>query len=801
MRLLKLKLRGAIGIKKGLGLDEVEIDFTNFQPGLIALIGRNGSGKTTIMENLHPHRQMVSRDGSIQSHFFLKDSWRILEFEHIGEFYKSQILIDALTGGSEAYLFKCDLHINDLRTDDISWRPLNDGKLTTYDKEIEKLLGTPELFFNSVFSGQKSKGIAALKPADRRKLFYELLNLDSYEGYLEKTKQKLKAKEIELAEIEGSIKAINEVKFDLTAAYESNDSLIAQLKSIEESLSNISADISVCEKDVQDKTLEIRSAEEKLKSNVETKEKIESLEGEIEQITTAHNSKVLRIQSDITDAEKLCERAKKLTEQKGFYNGKIKEKEILQNDLSEHRKNKSNYQTEFNNLETLHSKEVEKIQNDELALSEDVLKKNTIENEIASLEKEIERSENGSGIIDEVPCGNKESIISKYDFPGCQFLKDAYIGKNGLPALRSTLSEKKELLITLNENIDKKRDSINTAKQMESEKYTLKSEDFKKKINSIDTAIEKAEELLAELNKTDHTKLLTEANEAESTIKLQTEKVSSLNGQLQDSKDSFNQQIERIKKDITDLNSKIDSALEEKITEMRALLNSHQDQLEDLKAALKEKQEESQSNITERTKLAQQIDQAEQSAIKLTELSERKANAESEIKDWNFLCKAFDKTGIPVLKLENSGIEITSIANELLSLFENKFRIAFETTSLTKDKKKMKETFDINIIEEDGVCEISNKSGGQQVWLETAIQLAIMILLSSQGKKVETAFLDEKDGALDLDNAYAYIEMLKKAHQMSGVYNTFVITHRTELLDFIPQQVKLNNGILEIINN
>lgn len=70
MKILKLKLRGAIGIRKGLGVEEVEIDFTQFQTGLIALTGRNGSGKTTIMENLHPYRQMVSRDGSLQSHFY-----------------------------------------------------------------------------------------------------------------------------------------------------------------------------------------------------------------------------------------------------------------------------------------------------------------------------------------------------------------------------------------------------------------------------------------------------------------------------------------------------------------------------------------------------------------------------------------------------------------------------------------------------------------------------------------------------------------------------------------------------------
>ena len=78
MLLQSVKLRGAIGIHRGLGLDEIELDLTQFNPGIIALAGRNGSGKTTIMENLQPFRRLVSRDGSLYDHFQLKDSYHLL---------------------------------------------------------------------------------------------------------------------------------------------------------------------------------------------------------------------------------------------------------------------------------------------------------------------------------------------------------------------------------------------------------------------------------------------------------------------------------------------------------------------------------------------------------------------------------------------------------------------------------------------------------------------------------------------------------------------------------------------------
>ena len=45
MKPVSIAIRGAIGIYDGMGLDEISIDFTVFQPGIIAIVGGNGSGK------------------------------------------------------------------------------------------------------------------------------------------------------------------------------------------------------------------------------------------------------------------------------------------------------------------------------------------------------------------------------------------------------------------------------------------------------------------------------------------------------------------------------------------------------------------------------------------------------------------------------------------------------------------------------------------------------------------------------------------------------------------------------------
>ncbi len=56
MKILSLTLKGFRGIRDGMGLDVLELDFERLVPGaaLVVITGANGRGKTTVMDNLHP---------------------------------------------------------------------------------------------------------------------------------------------------------------------------------------------------------------------------------------------------------------------------------------------------------------------------------------------------------------------------------------------------------------------------------------------------------------------------------------------------------------------------------------------------------------------------------------------------------------------------------------------------------------------------------------------------------------------------------------------------------------------------
>lgn len=811
MKIHSMKLRGAIGVRKGLGKEEISLDFRTFGPGLVAISGRNGSGKTTIIENLHPYRCMVSRDGSLTNQFYLKDSFRVLEFEYNGKQYESKILIDALTGASEAYLFE-------------DGKALNDGKLTTYDKAIEDLLGSRDLFFNSVFSGQKSKGIAQLKPAEIKTLFFELLNLNHYEVYCERAKEKLKEKQLQLSSIEGEIRVLMESVLDVSEA----DVIRGRetLQYLEDAILTSGNDLRKSQKQKDELQTELARTEAVL-ANYKTIEKEifakwdkfheidKGLERELERMKIEMENELQSMQTGQDRSKKLAEieaqitRARKLMTNLDTINANIAKKKELEAKLKELKESiDRESQMMRNGME--HKQKLQSY----LPLDQiNELEKKIFETELreGKLKKDLEKAEMEYRLIDEVPCDELTGS-------NCQFLKNAHLMKEAIPAIKNELESLSPTL-----EADRRALGSHTSRKAELEKeidqFEQVTQIIREKERELRLEASRIETELADLERHPWENLLQEAQKAESDIRVHEMEIDALAKEeetyrkdltaireryaaIEDEKRrSSAEMAAEIKQEIERMEDEIDPTLEKQVESIRFKLEltegeitKHTGEIELLNTRLKAHQAKLQE-------LELRVEQAKATQAKINAKMTEKVLVETEINEYAFLVKAFDKTGIPVLKLENSGIEISSRANELLSLFENKFRIVFETTSWTKDKKKLKETFLINVVEEDGVCNLSDKSGGQQVWLETAIQLAISLVVRQQGRRIETSFLDEKDGALDIENAYSYMRMLEKAHAMSGVHNTFIITHRPELLELIGQKVMLADGLIRTTTN
>src|ERR1700676_558667 len=192
-----LYLKGFAGIRAGLDQDELTLDLTQLvgDAQLVAFAGPNGTGKTTVMDNLQPYRLLPSRASSFSpagfsfyEHLGLPECVKELVWRHAGKRYRST-LVFRLNGRRKAEAY---LHADA----NGQWMParladgtLSDGRAETYDACLETLLGKPETFFTSVFAAQNRRPLSLYTPGEIKGLMVELLGLEQIRQMGEKASQ------------------------------------------------------------------------------------------------------------------------------------------------------------------------------------------------------------------------------------------------------------------------------------------------------------------------------------------------------------------------------------------------------------------------------------------------------------------------------------------------------------------------------------------------------------------------------------------------------------------------------------
>jgi DNA repair exonuclease SbcCD ATPase subunit len=214
MKLLSAKIRGSIGLKKGIGIENISLDLSNLS-GLIALDGENGRGKSTFLESLSPYPVMPSRKGALQHQFFLKDSCLDREYLYNGDRIRCLVKIN---GGSN-YSPEGFVWIND--------QPKVEGKISSYKELIAEIFGSQQLFYNSAFCSQGSENLNDLDPADLKNLFAEFLQLHKYLKWEEIAKGCGKILDGKLAAIDTTISLLESKKDGNTITFLTDEAIPA----------------------------------------------------------------------------------------------------------------------------------------------------------------------------------------------------------------------------------------------------------------------------------------------------------------------------------------------------------------------------------------------------------------------------------------------------------------------------------------------------------------------------------------------------------------------------------------------
>lgn len=765
MILERLYVKGAIGIEKGIGKDEIEIDFTKFNPGVVGVIGPTGCGKTTIMELASPYRKLFTRDGSIHNHF-KENGKKIFECQMNGHSYRSEMLF----GGNsmKAYLYK-----------DNSPDPLND-KLDEYDAVVDSIFGDFHSYKNSAFAPQGNHSIIEQKDSDLRDIFMKVFNLERYtQEYLPIAKEQISSINDRIQKEKAAMDAYSEDIEQIDFVENAIDSLKAELPGLIEACELYNKAIEKTYKEIEEEKEKIRQKKSDSEKTNRLDEELDKMKINYNKYKRDHSEDLVKIEKqiasnlrDIEDSEKQIKKEKEdIVRAKKI----IDNQEDIKNRYNKYQKDRSllnNYDNTLEVVDGLRSKK----HGFEVRLAD-------IESRLKSGRVFVTQLMKTISVLDDVPCQGTD-YYSK-----CPLLLNAHSSKKEYD---NAVAEGK-LLKKTKEEIELELDYINK----ELGKYATVNDDVKR--------------LKQEIKQYEDDGWLTVYNEIEQSKKAYKkfeETVALLENRIVNCKD--------IEGDLESNLKEKSKALENELSKRMSEIKDVEKEIEDLRKDFNVFDHERKIESLEYEQASHRSDEARvkdkignvNGQIKVYEedlkILYRKKQSVDDIKkslavylkdidEWKLIEKACKD--IPVIELESASGLVTNYANQQLSnAFNYNLSVKLITSMEKASGKGRKDVFKILIFNDGEEVLAKNLSGGQKQIVDAAIRIAIEYAVSNRSEKEYlTSFWDESDGAMDTERAVINFRNKLEYLEKTNKRNVFIVTHRTEVINEMDQFIRVED--------
>ncbi len=174
---------------------------------------------------------------------------------------------------------------------------------------------------------------------------------------------------------------------------------------------------------------------------------------------------------------------------------------------------------------------------------------------------------------------------------------------------------------------------------------------------------------------------------------------------------------------------------------------------------------------------------------------------EVDAADWALLHEGLGPNGIQALLIDAAGPEVAAIANDLLGIaWEGRFSIEFQTLKPKKKGGGFQEVFDVRVYDAGKVRDAEDLSGGEKEVLSEAIGVAVAIFNSQRSAvRWRQLFRDETAGALDPESAQAYVAMLRRALELGSFSQIIFVAHQPEVWQAADAQVYFDEGTVSTI--
>lgn len=344
MRILYIKLTNFIGIDAAMGLEEFELRFEDINKSIIQIYGKNKSGKTVIIRELHPFSSIdLSGDDRNDLSLIMKDK--------VGSKHIIYEVNDKVYEIAHTYRPSGDTHLvsSSLMCDGIE---LNESrKVTVFNNLIESLFGINKYIFQFIINGTDLSPFGSMNSTQRKTLMNKAMGIDMYDKI-----NKLATDDYRYTS--KLITSLNQTKEFLLSTYGSHEMLTKLLD-------NKRGEYNKTDKEAQRQKSELDSLNGKI-SVLTQSDIIAELNDVNSQIITYNNvvgimGNDMRVHDElVNDQIRLNEMISEYRNHQSLINKDIdnlfEKKEKLEGDFAQHQKLVSDYENMKNLMEDLREK-------------------------------------------------------------------------------------------------------------------------------------------------------------------------------------------------------------------------------------------------------------------------------------------------------------------------------------------------------------------------------------------------------------------------------------------------------------
>ena len=794
MKPLRLTLKGFTGIRDGLGRDELTLDIASLAADaqLVALVGPNGSGKTTIIDNAHPYRLMPSRATSASvggfsyyDHLCAPEGCKDLEWMHEGRRFRSQ-LVFRMNGArrTEAFLHEWK---------DGRWVPVvmpdgtrSDGKTDTYDRCVEGLLGSPETFFTSAFHAQSRRQLSAYRPSEVKGLLVELLGLEQ-----------IRAAGQNAARVAALLQQALEERRAAVARHRAVEEAVQQLRRMVEEAqvrirstgeSRVAAEASLQSAQQQHAA---REAERAAAAGIETLR--QSLQTQIAEVARRKTGLVgahVRLGEDLKARRERASHALRAAEASA-----VAARGRLQRDLAAAQALLARQDAIRAAVERLPLlSEQEQAARTALRTAEETgeraarirqrlqviaASRQGLEREAGAAALRAQQLRERFGLTQEVPCNGLPLQGA------CKLLADAHEAKAMQPSADLKIAQVQQEVAALDAErnlLERELAGIgDVAAQVAQARASLDALIEQRRIANAEAALaESVRQAQDRLNgiATEAAEIGQRVHAAQASAR---EECARCDAAAREASERHASEV-----------SELDTALARLTVQFTGLPSPFDDSRRGAAelAATRARQalgEVEAAHTAAVTRHAELVGRLQSSAAQLAEgqtAVSAVAHLETELARWTALTKALGNDGVIALCIDDVGPTLASLTNELLlGCCGPRFTVSI-TTQVETARKDLKEGFDVIVFDaETGASKsVAMMSGGERVWIDEALTRAIAVYLAqSAGRRYQTLFSDEADGPLDPERKRMFVAMKREVLRLGGYEQELFVSQTPEL--------------------